>query len=44
MTTSIEAAFFRAAGAPPAIEQVMIDAPRDDEVLVKIVAVGVLPH
>lgn len=41
MTTSIEAAVFRTPGAPPVIEQVIIDAPRDDEVLVKIVAVGV---
>lgn len=41
MTTIIEAAVFRTAGAPPAIEQVTIDAPRHDEVLVKIVAVGV---
>lgn len=41
MAYNIEAAVFRTAGAASVIEPAVIDEPRNDEVLVKIVAVGV---
>ncbi|MEO0030533.1 MAG: hypothetical protein RIS94_291, partial [Pseudomonadota bacterium] len=41
MSKEIEAAVFRTPGAPPVIERVLIDQPREGEVLVAICAVGV---
>ncbi len=41
MPTAAHAAVFRQPGAPPVIEPVVLDDPREDEVVVRLVGVGV---